>query len=76
MISETNPIVMPSARLTIEYGLNDQGEPMMAQRWENLADPDCAVDMLTKAGLLAMAQQNLMAYALGLDDKDEEGGLS
>ena len=69
-MADDNGITMPTARLTIEYGLDDEGESIMAEQWENLADPDYTVPMITKAGMLAMAQQSLTYYALGLDEDD------
>lgn len=70
-MANDNGITMPTARLTIEYGLDDEGESIMAEQWENLADPDYTVPMITKAGMLAMAQQTLTYYALGMDDDDD-----
>ena len=70
-MADDNGITMPTVRLTIEYGLDDEGESIMAERWENLADPGFTVPMITKAGMLAMAQQTLTYYALGMDDDDE-----
>lgn len=68
--TDGNNITMPTARLTIEYGLDAEGESIMAERWENLADPDYTVPMITKAGMLAMAQQTLTYYALGIDNDE------
>lgn len=66
-----NPVSMLTARLTIEYGLDADGEGIVAEYWENTADPDHDVPMITKAGMLAMAQQTLTYYALGMDDDDD-----
>lgn len=71
-MSSDNDVAMPTARLTIEYGLDSEGEPIMAECWENLASPDTPVDMITKAGMLAMAQQSLTYTALGLDEEDDD----
>lgn len=70
-MGDDNPITMPTARLTIEYGLDSDGEGIVTEWWENLADPDHDVPMITKAGLLTMAQQSLTYYALGMDGDDD-----
>lgn len=71
-MSSDSPVVMPTARLTIEYGLDKDGNGIMAECWENLSDPDSGVDMVTKAGMLTMAQQSLTYLALGLDEDDDD----
>ena len=69
-MSDDSPVTMLTARLTIEYGLDDDGEEIVSERWENVADPDNPVSMITKAGLLTMAQQSLTFFAMGSEDDE------
>lgn len=67
-MSDGSMVTMPTARLTIEYGLDTDGEGIIAETWENLTDPDEDVPMIIKAVLLSIAQQGLAADMLGADD--------
>ena len=69
-------IVYPVARCTIEHGLDEDGQERTVECWENLADPNESVSMLTRAGLLTMAQQTLTWLAIsGDEDEDEDEDL-
>ena len=65
-------IVYPVARCTIEHGLDEDGHEVTVECWENLADPSESVSMLTRAGLLTMAQQTLTWLAIGGDEDEDE----
>jgi hypothetical protein len=67
---ESDGITLPTARVTLEYGLTESGESVMSECWENLADPDELVPMITKAGMLTMAQQTL-TYLVVRGEDDE-----
>lgn len=62
-------ISVPVATFTLTYGLDDRGNPIIGEEWESYGDEE--VPMLTKTGLLAMAQQTLMMDIIGVDDGDE-----
>lgn len=68
----SDDIKMLTARLTIEYGLDEDGDGIITECWENVADPEFPVPMITKAGLLTMAQHSLTWLALGLDEEDDD----
>lgn len=60
------------ARFTVEYGLDADGNGFITEEWDNLAEPAEDVPMVTRAGLLAMAQQTLTAEVMGhFDDEGE-----
>lgn len=60
-------IAIPVATYTLTYGLDEDGQPAIKEEWESHGDEE--VPMLTKTGLLAMAQQTLMMDTLGVDDE-------
>lgn len=63
-------ILVPTARLTIEYGIRGDGHPIISTAWENLTDHGAPVPMITRAGLIAMEQQSLTIEALDIDGED------
>lgn len=75
-MADFQPVARPLARLEAVYGLTDEGVPTLATRWTNhFGGDDEDVDHLTKAGMLGMVQEEVLAEALGLvpdDDDDEE----
>lgn len=60
-------IAVPIATFTLTYGLDEDGQPVIEEEWESYGDHE--VPMLTKAGLLAMAQQTLTMDSLGVDEE-------
>lgn len=74
---EGHGLAMPLASLEVVWGLTQEGVPTLATRWTNHADQDEDVDHLTKAGMVGMIQEEIMAEALGLvpedDDEDDDG---
>jgi hypothetical protein len=64
-------------RFTVTYGLGNDGQPYLTEQWENLSEPGEIIPMITRTGLLTMAQQTLTGEALGLSndewDTDDEG---
>ena len=76
-MADYQPVARPLARLEAVYGLTDEGVPTLATRWTNhFGGDDEDVDHLTKAGMLGMVQEEVLAEALGLvpEDDDEEDG--
>lgn len=60
-------IAIPVATYTLTYGLDKDGHLTIEEEWASHGDEE--VPMLTKTGLLAMAQQTLMMDILGVDDE-------
>ena len=76
-MSDYQPVARPLARLEAVYGLTHEGVPTLATRWTNhFGGDDEDVDHLTKAGMLGMVQEEVLAEALGLvpedDDEDDD----
>ena len=65
-------IRFPTAKLTVVVGLDDFGDEVVSELWENLGDPDRRVDMFTKLGIVGMVQQTLTGQSLGIIGDDEE----
>ena len=76
-MADFQPVARPLARLEAVYGLTHEGVPTLATRWTNhFGGDDEDVDHLTKAGMLGMVQEEVLAEALGLvpedDDEDDD----
>lgn len=61
----TEGIEVGICRFTVTYGLDHDGQPYLTEQWDNLSDPGEIIPMVTRAGLLTMAQQSLTGMALG-----------
>ena len=73
MHHHTNPdIHIPIASYTMHYGLDHHGEPTITEAWTNHQHHTEEVPMLTRTGLLTMAQQTLTAEALGHFDTHDD----
>ena len=72
-----NDVEVGICQATITYGLDHDGQPYITEEWTNLAEPGEIIPMITRTGLLTMAQQTLTGEALGLSndewDTDDEG---
>lgn len=56
-------IAVPLASLTLTYGLDQDGEPILAEHWQS-HDDAMEVPFIIRTGMLSMAQQSLTIKAL------------
>lgn len=66
-------IAFPEVKLTVVVGLARDGEPIVSELWENIADPDTPASMFTKLGIIGMLQQSAMHSTLEATGGDDGG---
>ena len=62
-MTDEHHIAMPIATITLDYGLDPDGEPTLIETTTNHVAPDQPVPMIERLGILAMAQQTAAVEA-------------